>query len=210
MLQPGSIVGGVGLRCLEQIRSAGEEILAPDMHDGVNGVDEALLLADQLQQLHLVEKSRSLAQRQNPDQVVIKCLLMTSAEPAISRDGRLAYSPFIQGSGSPNVARALTLGDTHCAQSTLDIDLAISGKEKLEGPATRDTKGAPSLPNIDNLLSPIEPSRGLSDDRRWGVKAHLERLDPENDAPQATGVPFDWGGAYKREAEKIKALSEEK
>ena len=140
----------------------------------------------------------------------IKCLLMTSAEPAISRDGRLAYSPFIQGSGSPNVARALTLGDTHCAQSTLDIDLAISEKEKLEGPATRDTKGAPSLPNIDNLLSPIEPSRGLSDDRRWGVKAHLERLDPENDAPQATGVPFDWGGAYKREAEKIQALSEEK
>lgn len=140
----------------------------------------------------------------------IKCLLMTSAEPAISRDGRLAYSPFIQGSGSANVARALTLGDTHCAQSTLDIDLAISEKDKLEGPATRDTKGAPSLPNIDNLLSPIEPSRGLSDDRRWGVKAHLERLDPENDAPQATGVPFDWGGAYKREAEKIQALSEEK
>jgi len=140
----------------------------------------------------------------------IKCLLVTSAEPAISRDGRLAYSPFIQGSGSANVARALTLGDTRCAQSTLEIDSAISGKEKLEGPATRDTEGAPSLPNVDNLLSPEEPSRGLSDDRRWGVKAHLERLDPEKDAPQANGVLFDWGSVYEREAKKIRALSEEK
>lgn len=140
----------------------------------------------------------------------IKCLLMTSAEPAISTDGRLAYSPFIQGSGSANVARALTLGDIHCAQSALDIDFAVRGKEKLEGPATRDANGAPSLPNIDKLLNPKEPSRGLSDDRRWGVKAHLERLDPAKDAPQATGVPFDWGGVYQREAEKIQALSEEK
>ena len=40
----------------------------------------------------------------------IKCLMLTSAEPAIARDGRLAYSPFLQGAGSVNAARALTLG----------------------------------------------------------------------------------------------------
>ena len=139
----------------------------------------------------------------------IKCLLMTSAEPAISRDGRLAYSPFTQGSGSANVARALTLGDTTCAQSALEIDLAVSGMEKLEGPATRNTVGAPTLPNLSNMLTSGESPNGLSNDRRWGVKSHLERLDPDKDAPQAIGVPFDWGRVYEREVQKIRALSPE-
>ena len=139
----------------------------------------------------------------------IKCLLMTSAEPAISRDGRFAYSPFTQGSGSANVARALTLGDTTCAQSALEIDLAVSGMEKLEGPATRNTAGAPTLPNLSNMLTSGESPNGLSNDRRWGVKSHLERLDPDKDAPQAIGVPFDWGRVYEREVQKIRALSPE-
>ena len=87
--------------------------------------------------------------------------------------------------------------------------LSVNAK-KIKNLSTIEDFDFDTLSNIDNLLSPIEPSRGLSDDRRWGVKAHLERLDPENDAPQATGVPFDWGGVYQREAEKIQALSEEK
>ena len=140
----------------------------------------------------------------------IKCLLISSAEPAISRDGKLAYSPFTQGSGSVNVARALTLGETQCAQRSLDIDLAVDGSEKLKGPATRDSEREPSLPNLGNMLSPGESPRGFSDDRRWGVQAHLERLDPDKDAPQAPGVPFDWGTVFQREAKQIRALSGEK
>ena len=48
-----------------------------------------------------------------------KCLLITSAQPALSRDGRLAYSPFIQGNGRVDGARALTVGDMDCDQKSL-------------------------------------------------------------------------------------------
>ncbi len=81
--------------------------------------------------------------------------------------------------------------------------------EKLEGPATRNTAGAPTLPNLSNMLTSGESPNGLSNDRRWGVKSHLERLDPDKDAPQAFGVPFDWGRVYEREVQKIRALSPE-
>ncbi len=139
----------------------------------------------------------------------IKCLMLTSAEPAIARDGRLAYSPFLQGAGSVNAARALTLGETQCDGVGQDIRAAARGEEQLEGPAIRNVAGDPMLPNLSSMLSPLEAASGFSEDRRWGVKAHLERLDPAKDSPQADGVPFDWAAVYEAEAQKIRALSPE-
>ncbi|MEM1156185.1 MAG: S8 family peptidase, partial [Pseudomonadota bacterium] len=56
----------------------------------------------------------------SPDEV--KCMLITSAEPAIDYDGLLAYSPFEQGYGYVNAIRAITLGSTACGDSGMDIE----------------------------------------------------------------------------------------
>ncbi len=141
----------------------------------------------------------------NNDQV--KCLLTTSAEPAINRDGRLAYSTFIQGNGYVNAGRALTIGERSCEQQSLNIDAAVAGTEQLYGPAIRLDGGSPSLPGLADVSSDMETEKGESDNRRWGVREHLERLDPVIDEPQAKGVPVDWAATFELERQKLKALS---
>lgn len=136
----------------------------------------------------------------------VKCLLTTSAEPALSRDGRLAYSPFVQGAGRVNGSRALTVGDTHCDQQRLDIRAAVSGQETLYGPALTEKDGSPTLPGLANMVQSTPPEAGFSDDRRWGVAAHLERLDAKTELPQADFVPFDWAAVFRLEQEKLEAL----
>ncbi|MGB1142411.1 MAG: S8 family peptidase, partial [Halioglobus sp.] len=51
----------------------------------------------------------------SPDE--LKCKLTSSAEPAINADGRLAYSPFVQGFGYADVTRAITLGRSDCGSN---------------------------------------------------------------------------------------------
>lgn len=136
----------------------------------------------------------------------VKCLLVTSAQPALSRDGRLAYSPFIQGSGRVNGARALTVGDADCDQKSLDISAAVTGEETLYGPAEMLQDGSPTLPGLDTMVRDTSATTGFSDDRRWGVAAHLQRLDAAAEQPQAEGVPFDWAAVYRMEQEKLNAL----
>lgn len=136
----------------------------------------------------------------------VKCLLTTSAQPALSRNGKLAYSPFVQGAGRVNGSRALTLGETRCEQQHLNIGAALAGEERLFGPAQRTEDGAPSLPNMDTMVEEGPPELGMSTDRRWGAAAHLERLDPDSDSPQAPGVPFDWAAVYRDEQQKLNRL----
>lgn len=136
----------------------------------------------------------------------VKCLLKTSAQPAINRDGRLAYTPFEQGTGRANVARALTVGETHCNQGRLDVKAALRGEERLYGPSERSTDGSPSLPSMDKNIATSPSEKGLSTDRRWGVAAHLERLDPAKDQPQAPDVSLDWRSVYQSEQLKLQAL----
>jgi hypothetical protein len=140
----------------------------------------------------------------------IKCLLKTSAEPAINKNGKWAYSPFSQGAGYANVSRALTLGNTHCDQQLLDIDAAVAGTETLTGPAERLPSGAPTLPGLAAMLDETATAKGHSDNRRWGVTEHLNRLDPDIDLPQAPGVPFDWAKVYAAEQTRLQALSRAK
>lgn len=137
----------------------------------------------------------------------LKCLLTTSAEPAINKNGRWAYSPFSQGAGYANVSRALTLGNTDCEQQRLNIDAAVAGKERLTGPAERLASGEPTLPGLATMLDEGETEKGYSANRRWGVTEHLERLDPDTESPQAPGVPFDWARVYATEQARIRALS---
>lgn len=130
----------------------------------------------------------------------IKCLLVSSALPAINRDGRLSYSRFTQGAGYVDAARALTLGDKHCNGTPGDINAAVNGTEQLIGPTEVGPAGEPILPETENLISTDPAVKGHSDDRRWGVKAHIERLNIDDGEPaQAPGIPIDWRAIYETE-----------
>ena len=145
----------------------------------------------------------------SPDDV--KCMLTSSAEPAINQDGKLAYSPFQQGNGYVSVTRAITLGQRGCGNSDLDLAAEIAGSEHFQGPAIVDDAGEVSLPGLDSMLSGEPPEQGLSKTRKWGVKAHIERLpDGGNSAEKASESPFDWAGMYRDEAAVIEALVNDK
>ncbi|GAB3281546.1 S8 family peptidase [Parahaliea aestuarii] len=134
----------------------------------------------------------------------IKCKLTSSAEPAINRDGRLAYSPFQQGYGSVNASRAVTLGKLGCGNSGLDLALDIDNQQHYEGPAIVSEGGSATLPGLDEMYSGEASEKGMSDNRRWGVKAHIERT---NAAPIKVS-PIDWQTLYQEERDAIQRLAE--
>lgn len=139
----------------------------------------------------------------------IKCKLSSSAELAINRDGRLAYSPFQQGFGYLDPIRAITLGDTGCGNPDWDIDADISGDEHFLGPAIVGEEGQPSLPGLNEILSETPSEKGLSRNRAWGVKDHIERID--NKAPRDKSEPaaIDWRALYQAEKARIEELSKQ-
>jgi subtilisin family serine protease len=137
-----------------------------------------------------------------PDQ--LKCKLTTSAEPAINADGRLAYSPFVQGYGYAVITRAITLGKTVCGNGDLDINADIAGNGRFHGPAIVGDNGEPSLPGLRGKLSALPEAQGPSETLRWGVKEHLERSDYQG--PQ-DGQAFDWESMYQAEKDTIEALA---
>lgn len=139
-----------------------------------------------------------------PDEV--KCKLMSSAELAINRDGKLAYSPFQQGSGYVSASRAVTLGQRDCGNPEMDLDRDIAGEEHYEGPAIVDEAGKTTLPGLTRLYDGIPSAKGYSDTRRWGVKAHIERRDGE---PSRGSSPVDWLEQYLAEKRAIDALSKQ-
>ncbi len=145
----------------------------------------------------------------SPDDV--KCKFMSSANPAISADGRLSYSPFQQGAGAINIQRALTLGDTGCGNPDLDLTADIAGDKHFEGPAILTEKGDVSLPGLDQMVTPTPPEKGPSTSRRWGIKAHIERTTPPPDSAAEAAPdpqhPFDWYGLYLEEKTRMEALS---
>ncbi|MEE4204214.1 MAG: S8 family peptidase [Halieaceae bacterium] len=139
----------------------------------------------------------------------IKCLLVSSARPAINRDGRLSYSRFTQGAGYVDAARALTLGDKHCHGTPGDINAAVNGTEQLIGPTEVGPDGEPILPETENLISAASAAKGRSDDRRWGVKAHIERLNIDEGEPaQAPDIPIDWRAIYEVERKALLELGQ--
>ena len=137
----------------------------------------------------------------------IKCMLTSSAEPAINLDGRLAYSPFTQGKGYASAARAITLGERGCGNTGLDIDAAVTGREQQFGPTIALPDGTPSLDGLVDLLTQTPTEKGLSETRRWGVKAHIERLDSADIAAPAN-IAAGWLEAYLSERARMQALTE--
>lgn len=135
----------------------------------------------------------------------VKCMLMSSAQPAISEDGRLAYSPFLQGSGLVDVSRALTLGERGCGNADLNLEADLRRTDFFRGPALfPEDGGTPYLPGQEELISETAPEKGMSSSRRWGAAAHIERLADPN-APS----PIDWLGILRSEEAKIRALASE-
>ncbi|MFK8043459.1 S8 family peptidase [Congregibacter sp.] len=134
----------------------------------------------------------------------LKCMLITSAEPAIEKDGRYAYSPFTQGKGMINIQRALTVGVKQCQQSSLDIEADIASKQHFQGPAIFSEDTAPYLPGQSDVISERISEKGLSESRRWGIGAHLQRLTEEPSAE-----PKNWLEIYNAEQRRIKALATE-
>jgi hypothetical protein len=140
----------------------------------------------------------------------VKCRFLSSAKPAINADGRLSYSPFEQGAGAISIQRALTLGDTGCGNPGLDLRADMAGENHFEGPAILVDDGSPTLPGLERMVSPVPPEKGPSDDRRWGIKAHIERPTRSADEPATPPdpqLPFDWYGLYLEEKARVEALS---
>jgi len=142
-----------------------------------------------------------------PDE--LKCKLITSAEPAINRDGKLAYSPFQQGFGYVTAARAVTLGQRECERALDDRLPLTGGDESLLGPAVVGKNGEATLPGLDELVSSTPSEKGMSTSRKWGVKDHMERADANATGLSGEKSPINWQELYLKEKAEIDRLSEE-
>lgn len=140
----------------------------------------------------------------SPDDV--KCMLTSSAKPAINVDGKLSYSPFQQGSGYVNIHRAITLGDTGCGNAGMDIGKDIAREDFFHGPAILDDIENPTLPDLEVIYDGSAPEKGLSENRRWGVKAHVERLENSSDEQTTNALIPDWKRIYQLEKSAIEQL----
>jgi len=133
----------------------------------------------------------------------LKCLLVTGSEPAIEIDGRLSYSPFVQGSGLVSVSRALTVGESRCEQQDLNLGADLSNEDHFLGPAIFSDDAPPTLPGASELIAEPAAAEGPNPARRWGAAEHLERLTTPND-----NSPIDWQAVFLRDQERIRSLIE--
>jgi hypothetical protein len=139
----------------------------------------------------------------------LKCKLISSAEPAINRDGKLAYSPFQQGYGLVNVTRAVTLGKRGCGNPDMDLRADMESREHFYGPAIVGEDGSASLPGFKEMVSAEPSENGLSENRKWGVKDHIEREDKQPTVIAPRNLPFDWQELYQQEKSTIERISRE-
>jgi serine protease AprX len=138
----------------------------------------------------------------------LKCKLITSAEPAINRDGKLAYSPFQQGYGLVTAKRAVILGRKGCGNPDLDLQADMDNRRHFYGPAITGADGGPSLPGLKDMVSAEPSENGLSENRKWGVKDHMERVDMQStDVSSPEQLPFNWSELYLLERSTIESLS---
>ena len=138
-----------------------------------------------------------------PDQV--KCRLMSSANPAILPDGKLAYSPLKQGSGLLNISSALTVGDNDCDNGQGLFAQEIKGELFFTGPVELDAQGRPIIPKALHEMLGDDPAQDAPvQGVAWGAKAHVERLDQQETAEPDHLQAF-WIERYLAELESLKA-----
>ncbi len=134
----------------------------------------------------------------------LKCMLRTSAEPAISEDGRLAYSPFVQGEGRASLLRAITIGSPNCEQSDLNLAADIAGQDHFQGPAVFSETSPPSLPGDTAMVSEAPDEEGPIPLLRWGAREHLERLKA-----RPSPYPIDWLRIFASEQNAMRSAAEQ-
>jgi len=122
----------------------------PEYHDGgryfeMSGTSQAAAVVSGTVALMLSQNPNL-----TPDQ--IKCLLITSARPAVNSAGELAYSVFQQGAGIVNAADALQ-NNTQCSASSMDITKDLANEQHYFGPAFLNEDGNFSIKDTDNNYS---------------------------------------------------------
>lgn len=129
----------------------------------------------------------------------MKCILLTSAEPAISASGALAYPPHRQGHGAVAADRAMVFGDPTCNAITLL-------------PQKRPEQTRPVEPKItgqaaENLLSEPWPQGKAAEPVYWGAKRFTEALTQDAEAEPERAVAEDfWRHIYEREKNVVENL----
>ena len=84
----------------------------------------------------------------------------------------------------------------------------MAGVDHFQGPGIVLDDGTTSLPNLDQMFLGEPSEKGLSRSRKWGVKAHIERDNPDHGARDPnTPHPFNWESAYRDEQLRIEELS---
>src|SRR5208282_3401682 len=71
----------------------------------------------------------------------VKCRLLSSAAPAVTSSGALAYTVFQQGAGLINAVRAVNSTATGCANQGLNVAADLAGTQHFGGPANEDADG---------------------------------------------------------------------
>jgi serine protease AprX len=71
----------------------------------------------------------------------VKCRLLASTRPAVTAEGKLAYSIFQQGAGLINALAAVNSSAVGCANRGLDLNADLNGTAHFGGSANVDSNG---------------------------------------------------------------------
>ncbi len=79
----------------------------------------------------------------------VKCRLLASTRPAITNQGKLAYSVFQQGAGLINAVAAVNSSATGCANRGLNLQADLDDSAHFGGPANIDDHGNYVIMDMD-------------------------------------------------------------
>lgn len=135
-----------------------------------------------------------------PDE--LKCILVSTANPAIDLSGELFYGPFDQGAGLVSLPRALMFGPK-CLTAPRRVATSYKWPFFSYLPIGLSNRSAES--NSEVSFSDKRPEEKNPKNRRWGLKDHVERLNPEI---PGTEKNRGWQEIYQIEKELIKEMSQ--
>lgn len=160
----GHVVGKINAANIPDISSRYDLIEQGEDYYMISGTSQAAAVITGTVALML-----QLEPHMSPDDV--KCRLMATARPAVTTDGKLAYSPFVQGAGLSNAMDAVLSHESGCANTGLDISADVAGFEHFQGPTRVDELG--------NLYITGESERNWLDGA--SLKEGTSWLDTAND-----------------------------
>src|SRR5258708_24600305 len=89
----------------------------------------------------------------------VKCRLLASSRPAVTAQGKLAYSVFQQGAGLINAVAAVNSSATGCANVGLNISADLAGTQHFRRPANPDKNGNYYIMNMSGKARGAASSR---------------------------------------------------